>query len=71
MNKTDGIASVTYLPPCYCSHGGMGKDLTTGEYTWDNPYKKPVFVRINGRKREAKRWLWRLVARVQGWDNAS
>lgn len=63
MNNND-IASVTYIPPCWC-HGSKGYDIVNERYI--DPPTKPVYVRINGRKREAKRWLWlwRLVARVQ------
>lgn len=71
MNQTDGIANVKYLPPCYCSHGGMGRDLVTGQYVWHDPTKKPkdkrVFVVVGGRRREVKRWkwMWRIVAWMQ------
>lgn len=66
MRTPDGVCIPDYLPPCYCRHNGMGKDLTTGEYVY--PPTKPVYVRINGRKREAKRWLWlwQIVACIQG-----
>ena len=63
---TNKITSVTYIPPCWC-HGSKWYNAETGEYF--DPPTKPVYVRINGRRREAKRWLWlwRVVARVQGW----
>lgn len=56
------IASVTYLPPCYCK-GGKGKDLITGRYI--APRSGPVFVRVRGRLREVRpqwRWLFRPFA---------
>lgn len=58
------IASVTYIPPCWC-HGSKGYDIVHERYI--DPPAKPVYVRINGRRRQAKRWLWlwRVVARVQ------
>ena len=58
------IASVTYIPPCWC-HGSKWYNAETGEYF--DPPTKPVYVRINGRRRQAKRavWFWRLVAWVQ------
>ena len=69
MLKPDGVYIPDYLPACYCNHHGMGLDLITGEYVKEDPYRpaEPVYVRINGRRREAVRWLWlwRIVARVQ------
>lgn len=64
--ETKDIACVKYLPACYCNHDGMGLDLTTGEYVRTEP--RPVFVRVGGELREAKRWLWlwRIVAWAQG-----
>ena len=64
MNNNN-IASVTYIPPCWL-RGYKWYNAETGEYF--DPPLPPVYVRINGRRRQAKRWLWlwRLVARVQG-----
>lgn len=70
MLRPDGVYIPDYLPACYCNHHGMGLDLNTGEYVKEDPYRQaePVYVRIGGRKREAKRWLWlwRIVRWVQG-----
>lgn len=62
MNETK---CVTVIPPCWL-RGRKWYNAETGEYF--DPPTKPVYVRINGRKRQAKRWLWlwRVVARVQG-----
>ncbi len=61
---TNKIASVTYIPPCWC-HGSKWYNAETGEYF--DPLPPPVYVRIGGRRREAVRWLWlwRIVRWVQ------
>ena len=52
------------LPPCY-TMCGRWYDIEHRCYV--DPPEQPVYVRINGRKREAVRWLWlwRIVARIQ------
>lgn len=54
------------LPPCWTSKG-QWYDIERRCYV-PAPVK-PVYVRINGRRRQAKRWLWlwKIVAEVQGW----
>lgn len=61
MNETK---CVRYVPPC-CLKGDKWLDLETGKYFYPAP--PPVYVRIRGRRREAKRclWLWRIVANIQ------
>ena len=61
MNETK---CVTVIPPCW-NKIDRWYDIETGEYF--DPPTKPVYVRINGRKRQAKRWLWlwKIVAEVQ------
>lgn len=63
MNTNVDISHVTYIPACYCTDGharvlvdsdGILKDRWAVAKT---PVK-PVYVRIGGRVREAKRWLW-------------
>lgn len=72
MNNSK-VAPVTYIPACYCTDGqarvlidsdGILKDRWAVAKT---PVK-PVYVRIGGKVREAKRWLWlwRIAAWVQG-----
>lgn len=63
MNETK---CVTVIPPCW-NKIDRWYNIETGKYF--DPPAKPVYVRINGRKREAKRWLelWRLIARIQTW----
>ena len=58
------IANVTYIPPCWC-HGSKGYDIERSCFV--DPPVKPVYVRINGRYREAKRllWFWRMVENIQ------
>ena len=52
------------LPPCW-TREGRWYDIEHRCYV--DPPEQPVYVRINGRKREAVRWrwLWRIVARIQ------
>ena len=59
---------VKLIPPCYLM-GDKWLNLETGEYFYPRKERKLVYVRINGRRRQAQRWLWlwRIVAEVQGW----
>lgn len=52
------------LPPCW-TREGRWYDIEKRCYV--DPPQAPVYVRINGRKREAVRWLWlwRIVRWVQ------
>lgn len=72
MNTNVDISHVTYIPACYCTDGharvlvdsdGVLKD----KWAVVKEPVKPVYVRIGGKVREAKRWLWlwRIVAWVQ------
>ena len=57
---------IKLVPPCYTFNG----EWYDVEKRCHAPAPvKPVYVRINGRKRQAQRWLWlwRIVAEVQGW----
>ena len=73
MNTNIDISRVTYIPACY-SADGHARVLVGGDGILKDVWAvakepvKPVYVRIGGRVREAKRWLWlwRLVARAQG-----
>ena len=53
------------LPPCWTSKG-QWYDIERRCYV--AAPVKPVYVRINGKRRQAQRWLWlwRIVAEVQG-----
>ena len=55
------------LPPCWTSKG-QWYDIQRRCYV--DPPESPVYVRIKGKRREAIRvkWLWRWVARWQGWN---
>ena len=73
MNNSK-VAPVTYIPACYCADGQARVLVDGGGFLKDEwrvvpKPVKPVYVRIGGRVREAKRWLWlwRIVARVQRW----
>ena len=54
------------VPPCY-TFNGEWYDIERRCYV-PAPVK-PVYVYINGRRRQAQRWLWlwKIVAEVQGW----
>ena len=62
----------TYIPGCWCGKNGMGLDLETGQYVWEDPkvtaMKKKnqrVFVFSNGRLREVR--FGRLFFRMFGY----
>ena len=66
------IAPVTYIPACYCADG-QARVLVDSDGVLKDKWAvakepvKPVYVRIGGRIREAKRWLWlwRIVEDIQ------
>lgn len=72
MNTNVDISRVTYIPACY-SADGQARVLVDGGGFLKDEWRvvpepvKPVYVRIGGKVREAKRWLWiwRMVARLQ------
>lgn len=72
MNTNVDISHITYIPACYCADG-QARVLVDGGGVFRDAWavvkepEKPVYVRIGGRMREAKRWLtlWRIVAWVQ------
>lgn len=69
MKRTNDVALHYVLPGCYC-RDGKARNMLTGEILPRDPYKDgPVIVRFRGQLREAVRmkWLWRIVAWVQGY----
>lgn len=75
MNTNVDIARVTYIPACYCTDG-QARVLIDSDGVLKDKWAavkepvKPVYVRIGGKVREAKRWLWiwRIVERWQKWS---
>ena len=62
MNTNVDIASINYLPGCYCSDG-RGRRRVDGKGSKDvweiaPAPRQPVYVIIGGQRREARRWLW-------------
>ena len=57
---------IKLVPPCYTMSGEW---YDAEQRCYVPAPTKPVYVRIRGKRREAIRckWLWRWVARVQGW----
>ena len=58
---------IKLVPPCY-TFSGEWYDVEKRCYV--PAPESPVYVRIRGRRREAIRckWLWKMVARWQGWN---
>ena len=57
---------IKLVPPCYTMSGEW---YDAEQRCYVPAPQEPVYVRIRGRRREAIRakWLWRIVAEVQGW----
>lgn len=58
-------ACVTYIPPCWCHGSSKGYDIEKGCFV--DPPIDPVYVRIKGQRREARRllWFWKIVREIQ------